>query len=322
MTFKQFFSFTLLITTLMGCGEDENTQYGATYTGQTNDAQLSGDNMNAYETGGIYSAKTIFAVDAIAQIPNSLEILPFARAFESQVAVGYAYTVASVLMAQTQNAPSLPSGVEQEIEVTDATCDDDFAIPVGDEGQVQFDEFCQEGVTINGSARFTVDRGEESEQLVISFNGLSLSSEDADIQLSGAITINFVFNTGFDMTMAMNARVNGVGQNFTAQLECYEACVNNLSFSEGGNVYRLEDYSFGPSENGLALEATFYEPNHGRVMLNADISGYCLAEGQPELEVGSRIRMVDVDGRVLSTEVNTACGTYETIITYIELGKR
>jgi len=31
---------------------------------------------------------------------------------------------------------------------------------------------------------------------------------------------------------------------------------------------------------------------------------------------------VDVDGRVLSTEVNTACGTYETIITYIELGKQ
>jgi hypothetical protein len=298
---------TMLLTACGGSSDSDSKGIGAgsaiTYSGVTTPATITSDNSEALAESGTAVTKSLTASDNTDQIPFA--IVSNTQSDEVGKTVN---RILNQVLDNTAESSNLPIGIT---EVENGSCGG-TATANGTENQFQvtFNNYCDDGLTING-----VMSGSETDlSSSWSTNGLTVSGPNGTMTMSGSssCTTTEAANT-YTETCTQNVQVssNGITSNSNYTEVCIitydptynEDCTETEYLqASNGQIYQVEDsYVSGSDSNGWNTGGTFYDPTYGSVYFYASNIQYC-ANGN--IQSGS-ITLSDESNNFLSVTFNS-----------------
>jgi len=302
-------AFTLPFT-LTGCsggggsGDSGGDDNGLTYSGVTTPAQV--DEFNAGEiSGGAFAA---------GLISDGMMGLSVDQQIESYHIRNFRSVKVPLILSDSLNridftSPS-PGGIQAATEsvsdIIDGNCGGtmSYSVTVDDQqgtfkGSFTFSDYCNDGVTINGAARFNGQMDPDSGDFIQAeffFDNLS----GGDLALDGEIKINFAASPNV-------ITFNAYGQDPIS-----------------GTVFWIKNYSITVDEYAgyveIEMAGTFYHPDFGYITLSTP-EPFVLHDGDEWPESGilivtgandSKAKLIAIDHLTCSVEVDSGGdGTYE-----------
>lgn len=269
-----------LVTLLTGCGGSSDSSSGISqisYSGVKTPATISADNSEEL-------ASSSAAVTNSLVSNENTDALPFGISTNNQsVKAGKMVNslINNVRSSMTESS-NLPIGItEEQVGSCGGT-----ATGTGSESKfkVTFNNYCDEGVTINGTV--TTSYSESSSSW--STKNITLTSTDGTMTFSGKGTCTYT-ETSDTETETCNQSIKVTANGITNSASFTEVCVTSYSPSyqeictesefikaDNGKTYQVEDSSVeGDNTNGWDVEGTFYDPKYGSVDFDASDIQYC-----------------------------------------------
>jgi hypothetical protein len=259
----------LFCLSVMGCGGSGGSDDGGggggggpsavTYTGATTPAEITADNakdiaVSAYESGATGAAFTAISGlevnDQVAADPGRPFLADTVGAFERTLErLDY--------RAAAEN--SLPTAVESDSDAISGDCGGNasYSIQVNTDtgdfsGNISFNAFCSEGVTLGGKAAFSgsVDTSTDPvtlEYFTLNFNAVTGQSAAESITMAGQLDISI---SGATHIATMNLNIRDNNRNRVCKIENFQMDI-------------LEDYGYMSCD----VSGRFYDPDYGYVDL-------------------------------------------------------
>lgn len=297
---------SLLMMACSGGGGDNGGTTGLTYTGSSEAAAIDADNADqiaasAYSSG---TRATVFAGVASLNGVNPNGQGP-GRPFLFDITQVLENAAVRIDFPTTAN-PATAAALQSDSGSIDGACGGSASYSIrGDSntgvfsGNLAFNSFCTDGMTINGTSTFSgvVDPNtSELEQFVFSFDYITGTSGTESFAMDGDIDLT-VSGSSIIMTMDMLIQCNGP------------------------NTYKVENFQMTVTEGSgyteIAVSGRFYDPAYGYVTLstpspflvswNADYpySGELVLEGAMGVSGPTRARLTAVSATTCQVVADT-----------------
>ncbi len=253
---------SLLMMACSGGGGDSGGTTGLTYTGSSDRAAIDADNADqiaasAYSSG---TRATVFAgvaslngVNPNGQGPGRPFLFDITQVLESAaVRIDFPTTANPATAAALQSDSGSISGACGGSASYSIRGDSNTGVF---SGNLSFNSFCEDGMTINGTSTFNgvLDPNTgELESFVFGFDNITGTSSTESFAMDGDIDFT-VSGSSIIMTMDMLIQCNG--QN-TYKVEDFQMTVTQMTGTEGSGYTEI------------AVSGRFYDPAYGYVTLS------------------------------------------------------
>lgn len=280
-------------TLVVGCGGssgggDGGSSPGLTYSGVTTQAVITSENSQTLAENAMNAGAGGSGISGIAGLDAGN---PAEDGTGRPFLVGMAMVMESAIaeVDWQSDAGQVPSSaIESDADTVSGSCGGSFTYNIQVDtdtgtfsGRLAFNSFCEEGMTMSGSANFSgvVDLGTEKlESCTVSFNAITSTYSSVSVTMGGRIHLAVSGPTS-SMTMDMMVRDDGSGR--VCKIENYQMDITDWgTYAEItlNGRYFDPDYGYVELETTTAFVASYADeyPHTGQLVLtgeNGDAGG-------------------------------------------------